>query len=201
MYESLAPNELVERYREGDREAACELFNRYVARLIGLVRPRLSPQLARRVDPDDIVQSTFRSFFSAVDRGQFSFDDAGDLWRLLTVMALNKLRRNAEFHYAGKRCVATEQQMAGDRDDPRSVASEHFDIVATQPLPDAEAAMMEEYELLVKDLDPIQLEMVRMRMEGYQLEEIAVSVQRSERTVRRVLERLRERWAERAEAA
>jgi hypothetical protein len=42
---------LLERYRGGDDLAADELFARYFSRLIALAKSRLSPRLARRVDP------------------------------------------------------------------------------------------------------------------------------------------------------
>ena len=47
----------------GDEKAADDLFDRFVDRLTALARDRRSPKLARRVDPEDIVQSAFRSFF------------------------------------------------------------------------------------------------------------------------------------------
>ena len=62
MSESSA-HQLLERIREGDEQAATELFDRYVDRLIELARSRLSPKLARRLDPEDVVQSACRSFF------------------------------------------------------------------------------------------------------------------------------------------
>jgi RNA polymerase sigma factor (sigma-70 family) len=196
MSESLTSHELVELYRQGNPEAAEEIFHRYVPRLIALVQRRICADMARRVDAEDIVQSTFRSFFVAIDRGKLSFDESGDLWRLLTVMTVNKVRSSAAYHYAGKRNLNAEQKQARVDADGRETLDDLY-LIATQPLPDAAAAMAEEYELLVQDLEPEQKEMVRMRLEGYELQEIADAVKRSERTVRRVLEKLRERWTER----
>src|SRR5438034_4074023 len=48
--------------RSGDPEAARQLFEQYVDRLVALARRRLSRNLAGRVDPEDIVQSVFRTF-------------------------------------------------------------------------------------------------------------------------------------------
>ncbi len=185
---------LIDRYRTGDEAAAKELFDRYVSRLIGLVHGRMNRKLGRRLDPEDIVQSTFRSFFSGVQHDRYQFDEPGDLWRLLTVMALNKLRHKVEFHGAIKRGLANEQSMSGSADDERRP---DLEVLATQPLPDAAAAVIEELALLTSDLEPVQAEMITLRMQGYQLEEIAELVDRSERTVRRVLEKIRQRWAER----
>lgn len=84
---------LVGRCRQGDQDASYELFNRYVSRLITMVHRRMSSRLTRRVDAEDIVQSAFRSFFVGVEKNKFQIDQSGDLWRLLVVMSLNKLRR------------------------------------------------------------------------------------------------------------
>ena len=56
--------ELLDRVRQGDEQAATELFDRYVERLIRLAQSRLSAKLRRRVDAEDVVQSVYRSFFS-----------------------------------------------------------------------------------------------------------------------------------------
>ena len=54
---------LLERFRGGDDLAAAEIFDRYFQRLTALARSRLSPRLAQRTDPEDIVLSVYRSFF------------------------------------------------------------------------------------------------------------------------------------------
>ena len=72
---------LLEKVREGDGAASEALFARYVERLTSLARSRLSSRLKRRTDPEDIVQSVYRSFFSAVRAGRFTLSRGGDLWR------------------------------------------------------------------------------------------------------------------------
>ena len=54
---------LLQRWRDGDEAAATEIFERYVNRLCGLARTQLSQRMQRRVEPEDIVQSAYRSFF------------------------------------------------------------------------------------------------------------------------------------------
>ena len=53
----------MERLRAGDDEAAREVFDRFARRLVGLARRRFDRRLAHRVDPEDVVQSAFKSFF------------------------------------------------------------------------------------------------------------------------------------------
>jgi DNA-directed RNA polymerase specialized sigma24 family protein len=92
--------ELLDRYERGDSAAADQLFARYADRLLALARSRLSAKLARRIDADDVVQSTYRSFFARARDGQFTADEPGDLWRLLATIALHKVRRQARRHRA-----------------------------------------------------------------------------------------------------
>jgi RNA polymerase sigma-70 factor (ECF subfamily) len=48
---------LLARWQEGDSAAAELIFERYVRRLVGLAKTRLSSKMQRRVDAEDVVQS------------------------------------------------------------------------------------------------------------------------------------------------
>lgn len=185
---------LVERCRGGDELASRELFERYVSRLIAMVHRRMSTRLARRVDAEDIVQSAFRSFFVGVEKEKFHIDESGDLWRLLVVMSLNKLRRRVAHHRAAKRAMDAEQPLSTDHPDGSFAC---FEVAASEPLPDAATAVMDEFQHLTNDFAPHQLEILQLRMHGYQMEEIAAKVGRSERTVRRLLDKTRLMWQQR----
>ncbi|MEM9367795.1 MAG: sigma-70 family RNA polymerase sigma factor [Planctomycetota bacterium] len=190
--------DLVDRCRQGDQDASREIFERYVARLISLVHRRMSSRLNRRVDAEDVVQSAFRSFFAGVDQNRFQFDQSGDLWKLLVVVSLNKLRRRVAHHRAAKRGMDREQSVARDADSSTDARLVHcFEAAASEPLPDAAAAVMDELALLTSDMDETQSEIVQLRLQGYEMLEIADQIGRSERTVRRVLSRVREQWQDR----
>ena len=178
--------QLLERVRTGDEQAAADLFDRYVNRLIGLTRNRLSGKLARRVDPEDIVQSAYRSFFLRAQDGQFTLERSGDLWRLLTAITLNKLRMQAKYHGAQKRSMGDEESIASGS--MYGVAPER---VATEPTPDDAAALEEQLERIMGALKPLERQMLEMRLQSYTIDEIAAEVGRSERTVRRLLDRLK----------
>ena len=94
---------LVERYRCGNQQAAAELFDRYAGRIRGLAKSKFSPYLNARIDPDDIVQSVFHSFFRRAREGQYEVPDGQTLWNLLLVIALNKVRSSGVHHRATKR--------------------------------------------------------------------------------------------------
>jgi hypothetical protein len=60
--------DLLEKYRQGDDQAATELFRRYVSRLTVLARARMAPKIARRFDPEDVVLSAYRTFIAISSR-------------------------------------------------------------------------------------------------------------------------------------
>src|SRR5207245_6051067 len=97
--------ELMARWRGGDQQAADALFQRHAERLLALVRTRLSSQLARRFDPEDVVQSAYRSFFVGARDGRYVLTRSGDLWRLMVGITLNKLYRQVQHHQDRKRVV------------------------------------------------------------------------------------------------
>ena len=59
--------------------------------------------MAQRVDPEDIVQSVFRTFFRRATLGQYTVPEGEELWKLLLVIALNKVRATGSYHRAAKR--------------------------------------------------------------------------------------------------
>src|SRR5574341_751939 len=60
---------LLRRFRRGEEDAATLLYLRYADRLRALTVAQCSPDLAQRVDADDIVQSVFRTFFRRAAQG------------------------------------------------------------------------------------------------------------------------------------
>src|SRR5437867_3654775 len=96
---------LLGRIRRGQGDAATLLYLRYADRLRALAIAQCSSDLARRVEPDDIVQSVFRTFFRRVSRGNYNVPAGEELWKLFLVIGLNKIRAAGAFHRAAKRDV------------------------------------------------------------------------------------------------
>ena len=76
---------LMARLRAGEDAAAREVFERFAGRLIGLARGQFNQLLARKVDPEDVVQSAYKSFFVRHRAGKLGLGtallNAGDLAR------------------------------------------------------------------------------------------------------------------------
>jgi len=182
--------ELVTRYRAGDEHAADELFRRYLGRLTVLARSRLSPKIARRVDPEDVVLSAYRSFFIRSRDGRLTLERSGDLWRILVAITLNKLHRTVAHHRAQRRSVT--------REEPGAISS--FEECGlwnpTAPIQADEAvALAELLETVLSELEPQARFILEMRLQDYEIREIASAIGRSERTIQRELQEIQTRLA------
>jgi RNA polymerase sigma factor (sigma-70 family) len=179
--------ELLERWRGGDQDAASALFHRYAERLIALTRSRLSHKLARRFDPEDIVQSAYRSFFAGARDGRYDANRSGDIWRLLVSITIHKMQHQVERHTAGKRAVDRERSFGG--------SGTHGGIppeaLADEPSPSAAVVLADELEHVMRGLEPRCRRILELRLQGHTLDEIAADTKRSQRTVRRTLEEIK----------
>jgi RNA polymerase sigma factor (sigma-70 family) len=186
--------ELVARLREGDSLAEEEMFRRYVQRLTRLVRSRMSSRLAQRLDADDVVQSVFASFMIDAREGDFVFERAGDLWRLLVTMALHKLGHQIDHHSADKCSMHREQAVGGDG----SLSGLSGLALSREPSPDLAAAVSDLVEQVMKSLkNPKWRKILEMRLQGYSPVEIARAVGCSDRRVRQVLGDVKEELRQR----
>lgn len=180
--------DLLARFRNGDPQAASELFLRYSDRLVALARSRLSTRLNQRLDPEDVVQSAYRSFFAAVRAGRYGVDAGGDLWRLLVTITLHKVHHQFKRNTADRRSVARERNLDVAAADGRLPD----EVLAREPTPVEAIALTELVEEVMRELEPLHRRMLELRLQGHSVEEIAAVTERSERTVRRLLERVKE---------
>lgn len=184
---------LLRRVGAGDQPAATELYQRYVNRLIGLAKSRLSERMAQRVDPEDVVQSVYRSFFAKASDGQFELKRSGDLWRLLSAITINKVLKKVEHHQALKRDYRREQ-LPIPSNESSVIDANSF---AVEPTDEEAMAVAEVLETLMGTLNPEQREMLERRLQGATYVEVSEHVGCSERMVRRFLEGVKQRLRER----
>ena len=60
------------RLHQGDDAAARELFGRFTHQLIALALRHIDAGLRHKVDPEDVVQSAYKSFLSATALGTWT---------------------------------------------------------------------------------------------------------------------------------
>lgn len=180
----------------GNSGAEADLVDRYAKRLLGLARRQLPEWVHKRFDPEDVVQSVYRSFFRRLQVGEFTFDDSLDVWRLLSAMTYRKTRNLVKFHQRQRRDVRRERPL-----DFEPEMAEGNDQTGN-PLANGDLIVLFECleQLLARLPDPGR-EIVMQRLEGQTIDQIAKNVRRSRRTVLRVLSRVQELGAHQLEAA
>jgi RNA polymerase sigma-70 factor (ECF subfamily) len=169
--------DLMDRLRHGEGAAAARVFHRFAHRLIALARARLDGRVRPKVDPEDVLQSVFRSFFRRQADGQFDLDGWEGLWALLTVITVRKCGRiNRYFRSAGRDAEA---------------AGEPWEALAGEPSPDEALLLTELVEGLLRDLPERDRAVVELGLQGHSAAEISTQLGRPERSVYRVLQRVR----------
>lgn len=173
---------LLRQFRGGSEEAAAQLYARYLHRLQALVRANCSRDLIRCIDVDDIVQSVFGSFFRRASQGLYDVPEGDELWKLILVIALNKIRAKGTYYRAAMRDVRRITRNERPLDEVETPCPERGKTRAFLRL-----ALNEALERLI----PSHRAVVKLRMAGYEVAEIAQKLRRSKRTVERVLQEAR----------
>jgi RNA polymerase sigma-70 factor, ECF subfamily len=179
-------DDLIERCRSGDQDAARVLFDSYVERLLPLARRRISQRLNSRVDAEDIVQSVFRTFFARLKDDKFEIGCQDDLFRLLVRITVHKTLRQIAHHKAAKRDPGLEM---GQSD---SAHEQLLQLLTSEPTPEATVSFLDQLEHFMSQLPEADRKILELRMEGFSTEEIAQKIGSYDRKVRRVLERIRD---------
>lgn len=180
--EGRSDHDLVMLIQAGDDDAATQLYDRYSSRLKLLADQQMSQGLRRVFEPEDIVQSAFRSLFRGVNAGSYCAPEGRSLWSLLAVIAINKVRRKA----TRDRSVSTVSLVsASDGKMPIDVA----DSLSPEQF---ESSLRE----AIESLRPAEQDVVHMRVQGFSVEEISDRLQRSCRTIERSLQSIRAKLAE-----
>ncbi len=177
-------NRLMDCLRRGDEDAASEVFRRFARRLIALARNQLDSWIRTRVEPEDVVQSVFRSFFTRFEAGQFQLGDWDNLWTVLTLITIRKCINRMEFWQAAKRDLQREVNLPR-HGDPLGEA------LARDPTPLEAAILSETVELLMKKVPQQDRSILTLHLRGCEIAAISAQIGRTERTVRRTLERVR----------
>jgi RNA polymerase sigma-70 factor (ECF subfamily) len=157
---------LLERLRKKEQEAATDLFQRFAQRLIALARTRLKRLPRQKEDPEDVVQSVFRSFFQRHSEGQLDLRSWDGLWALLTLITLRKCGHRIEYFLAERRNVRREVDSPSSRDSWTS-----WQGIARDPTPSEAIVLAETIERLLEGLDDRDRQIIEYRLQGYEVPE------------------------------
>jgi RNA polymerase sigma-70 factor (ECF subfamily) len=173
--------------RAGDSDAALEVFRRFSSQLIALARSRFAHRFRFKVDPEDVVQSAYKSFFHRYGQGELRADNWSCLWGLLTLITLRKCSERVAYHRAGRRDIRRE--VSARPGGSRTVPS--LEAPGREPTPHEAVELSETVERLLAGLDDDERPVIELSLQGYSVREISQRLERAERSVRRIRERVR----------
>jgi RNA polymerase sigma factor (sigma-70 family) len=193
MHPEESVTEWLEHLKEGDANAARNIWERYFASLVHLARGHLAGVRRVAADEEDVVLSAFAGFCRAIDQGRFpQLNDRDDLWRVLVCLterkAIDLVRGEQRLKRGGN--IAQESDLEDSRPAGRLAG-----VPDREPTPAFAAQMAEECQRLLDLLGDEQLRALTLyKLEGYTNEEIAVKLGCALRTVERKLNLIRELW-------
>ncbi len=175
----------------GDSTAEEQLHQAFVSRLVRLASSRINARFKSKIEPEEIVQSVFVSFFRRHAKGEFYFEDWNDLWALLVKITVRKCANKVEGFMAAKRNVnrEIEGKVSNSRDSS-------INAIADEPTAEEVLIFNEMLDQLLDRLTEVQQQVVVLRLEGHSNLEISEKIGRSERTVYRALNEVRDTFRE-----
>lgn len=185
MAQETSFQELLVRLRAGEQAAASSIFQQFAHRLVALARQRLTHGVRAKVDPEDVVQSVFRTFFVRHGAGQFEIAGRHDLWNLLAAITVRKCGGRMDYYRAARRDVTREAVQSP------SDSAAFWEPIAREPTAPEAAMLVELTENLFRGLSERDRQILELGLQGQTPEQTSEQLGCSERTVERVLERIR----------
>jgi RNA polymerase sigma-70 factor (ECF subfamily) len=140
------------------------------------------------VDPEDVVQSVYKSFFLRYGAGKLAVVNWNSLWGLLTLITVRKCAERVAYHRAECRNAAREVSP------PRGAeAAPLLEPFGREPSPLEAAVLSETVRQLLAGLDEEERPILELSLQGYTTREISERLGRAERTVRLLREGVRHR--------
>jgi RNA polymerase sigma-70 factor (ECF subfamily) len=171
----------VSRLDTATESAAADIDEQYRARLCLLVQREMNRRYRRKEDPEDVVQSAFRTFFRRKAKGEFHIDGSGDLWRLLATITRRKLLKHVEKLGSGKRNPQREECVEAD------------ELRGRDPTPEEAAIVTDLIEAALAGRNETYAAVLHLRLKNCTEEEIAATLGYSRHSVRSKLNAIRQR--------
>jgi RNA polymerase sigma-70 factor (ECF subfamily) len=180
---------LIEQVKAGDENAIRDLINRFEDDVRTIVRVRLPQSLRAQFDSMDFVQAVWESVLVKDGQDLAKFTSARHLRGFLAGVARNKVFEEHRRRTTRKYNLKREEPLyvrRGDRERPREVQS-------PGPTPSQDAQANERYAQILAGRSPLERMVVELRRRGLTFEEIAAQTGQNERSVRRIIDSIRER--------
>lgn len=190
MHSSVVFSELLNRVAEGDSLAENQLYQQFCRKLIALAAVKISTAFRSKVDAEDIVQSVYRSFFIRFRADRVQVESWESLWSFLACVTIRKCSEKSRRLMAEKRGGGTVTSLS-EAIENGAIASNS----SPEPSPEELLVLEETIAELLEPFSESQADIIRLRMEGFTFAEIGEKIGRTERTVYRSMNELRDRMA------
>src|SRR5262249_31059116 len=160
----MGPNDSAVNNTGTGEEAGHVAFEHFTRRLVRLARRHLDERLQHKVDPEDVVQSAYKSFFLRYGEGALAAEGWNGLWGLLTTITVRKCADRARFHRAERRDITRE--VAPDAEPWRAV-------LGREPTPEHAVALAETLTRVLNGLSAAERPIVELSLQGYSTHEIS----------------------------
>jgi DNA-directed RNA polymerase specialized sigma24 family protein len=196
---SLSPVRVwVSQLKDGDPQAAQQLWNTYFLRMVKVARARLHGAPGRMADEEDVALSAFKSFCCGTKDGRFpQLHEHEDPWPLLLALTTHKAIDLVRYERRVKRGGSGVQSTASARPqtppEGRAMLSE---LIGREPDPLVTLQIAEECQHLLDSISDTILRAIALwKMEGFTTDEIASKLGCTARTVERKLHIIRRLWS------
>jgi DNA-directed RNA polymerase specialized sigma24 family protein len=185
--------------KNGDEQAAQQLWERYYVRLVRTARGKLRGASRRVADEEDVAIVAFNSFCRGVEEARFpQLKDRDNLWQVLLMLTERKAldqRRRAETIKRGGGDVRGESVFDRHGDCANSPGIDQ--VADREPTPAFAAQVTDELQRLLDALDEDDLQQIAVaKLDGYTNAEIARRLDVGLRSVERKLNLIRQIWRE-----
>jgi len=174
----------------GQSQAAEAIWNRYQAKLVSIASKKLDQNPDRSIDGEDLVQSSFRYVFVAIQNGKYpDIENREDLWGLLYVATVNRVRQ----HYRDVNALKRSHISSVQAIDPAILED------LQTPFAQAQAADLLEYLLSRLDLeDPSHTlrKIALLYLDEHSASSIAKALQKRKTSILISLRLIRSIWQE-----
>src|SRR5436190_551396 len=140
---AMVPDDVVPAGKPREADSARALYEAFARRLIGLARVQLDARLRHKIDPEDVVQTAFKSFFLRYGEGALAEEGWDGLWGLLTTITLRKCSDRVRYYTTEGRDLSREAARAASAEPWR-------EAIDREPTPDEAAVLAETVEHLLR---------------------------------------------------
>lgn len=178
--------ELLERLHQGEPAALATLYAEYGGVVREAVRRRLPDRLRKEYDSLDFAQDVWASFCQ-LPPGKHDFATPEDLGGFLARIAYNKVIDICRRRFGTQGYDVTREQSL-----VRTADGAEIPVPGREATPSQWAIADEKWNAIAASLPPHHLAVVERLREGYTHEEVAAMAGITDRTVRRIVERVRD---------